>query len=363
MTTPDVEVPVAQSRLQSATAPILTGVKARVPAPVKARLRSGLRAVVPPARAPRFEELLEAQLASPESRAALIERLARDMPFEQWEAAGWHLTPNHFYSPIPDVSQLPDALWETESELPGIDMRDAEQLRLLGELSANFGDEFNALPRSAAGPLEYFVDNQAFESVDGEMLYALIRKYKPSRVLEVGSGWSTLCSLAALRRNAAEGAPGEVFAIEPYPYDFVRQLADDPLVHLRVEQLQTFPLSTFEQLQPNDILFIDSSHVLRTGSDVQYEFLEVLPRVPSGVLIHVHDIFLPGEYPRSWVTEEHRFWNEQYLLQAFLIGNRDVEVLWSSSYMHRRHPDELRSAVASYDPATRFPGSFWLRRV
>jgi predicted O-methyltransferase YrrM len=331
---------------------------------VAARLRSGARAAAERRRPPAAAGLtVETALATPGGTDALIRRLAEVVPFDAWQRAGWHLTPNHFYSPIPDTRELPERLFERRSELPGIDMRDAEQVALLHSLHADFGAEFNALPHEPAGPLEYFVNNLAFESVDGEILYALVRRCRPERIVEIGSGWSTLCSLAALRRNREDGAAGRIDAIEPYPYDFVRQVGEDPLVDLRVTPLQDIPLDTFDTLGPGDLLFIDSSHVLRAGSDVQYEFLEVLPRLPAGVLVHVHDIFLPYDYPRQWLVDEHRFWNEQYLLQAFLTGNAGFEVVWGGSWMHDRHPDLLKDMISSYDRTSRHPGSFWMRRL
>jgi len=308
--------------------------------------------------------------AAPSEEAELIRRGA-DIPFEIWERHGWHLTANHFYSTVPDTRELPDALWQRESELPGIDMRDEQQLAFLEDAAARFGDELAALPRKQADAAGggYFVDNGAFESVDAEVLYAMIRSAKPARVLEIGSGWSTLLSLRALEANRAEGAgdtAGRLTAIEPYPHAFVRDAiaARPDFAEMLDEQVQGLPLELFTSLEAGDILFIDSSHVLRIGSDVQYEFLEILPRLRPGVLVHVHDIFLPGEYPRDWVFgPEHRFWNEQYLLQAYLIGNAHTEVAWGSSWMHRRHPEALEKAIPSYDRETRFPGSFWFRTV
>ncbi len=295
-------------------------------------------------------------------------RRAVAIPFETWERHGWHLTPNHFYSPIPDTRALPDALWRRESALPGIDMRDEEQLALLREVVDRFGDELNGLPRSQAGAAagEYFVDNSAFESVDGELYYAMIRRHRPAQVVEIGAGWSTLLALRALRANRADGAEGRLVSVEPYPYEFVRAAVDrtSEIAELRDVPVQDLPLDVFEALGPGDILFLDSSHVLRIGSDVQYVFLEILPRLRAGVLVHVHDVFLPGEYPRDWVLgPEHRFWNEQYLLQAYLADNARVEVVWGGSWMHRRHPEELEKALSSYDRQHRFPGSFWFRRT
>ncbi len=338
----------------------------RTAGPAKRAVRAGVRALpegvrrriaglmVPPAAAP----------AGPEE-AELVRRAA-EIPFEIWEQHGWHLTANHFYSVIPDTRELPDKLWEQESELPGIDMRDDAQLAFLEESAARLGDELAALPRTQdAADGGYFVDNGAFESVDAEVLYAQIRTAKPKRVVEIGSGWSTLLSLRALAANRAEGAESRLTAIEPYPHAFVRDAVEaDEHAEMIDEQVQGLPLQFFSSLEAGDILFIDSSHVLRIGSDVQYEFLEVLPRLQPGVLVHVHDIFLPGEYPRDWVFgAEHRFWNEQYLLHAYLIGNARTEVVWGSSWMHRRHPEALEKAIPSYDRETRFPGSFWFRTV
>jgi predicted O-methyltransferase YrrM len=337
------------------------------------RVKHGVAATV--RTAPKgFRERVAALVLPPDERPAFTEsstdaeviRRGAEIPFETWEQHGWHLTPNHFYSVIPDTRELPDSLWQNESELPGIDMRDEAQLTFLAEATAKFGTELDNLPRKQADANGgYFVDNGAFESVDAEALYSMVRTNRPSRLVEIGSGWSTLLSMSALTLNRNEGAPGTLTAIEPYPHAFVKDaIAAHPDAELLDEQVQGMPMETFTSLGENDILFIDSSHVLRIGSDVQYEFLEILPRLRPGVLVHVHDIFLPGEYPRDWVYgEEHRFWNEQYLLQAFLADNAHVEIVWASNWMHRRHPDELEKSISSYDRNTRFPGSFWFRRV
>ena len=301
-------------------------------------------------------------LAMPRVQSAIV-RVGSLLPFEQWEQRGWHLTPNHFYSPIPDTRELAPAVHGT-TDLPGIDMRDEAQQLLLKELAAEVGEEWAALPRTAVDDSTFFIDNQAFESVDAEMLYGLIRHFKPKRYCEIGSGWSTICALTAARRNVDEGHPCELEAIEPYPYEFLQRLAAaDPLLHLSATKVQDVPMERFTSLASGDVLFIDSSHVLRAGSDVQREYLEILPRLPPGVLVHVHDIFLPADYPEPWFFEEHRFWNEQYLLQAFLIGNGMFEVLWAGNYMHQRHPETLEQNIPSYDRATRQPGSFWMRRT
>jgi hypothetical protein len=119
-------------------------------------------------------------------------------------------------------------------------------------------------------------------------------------------------------------------------------------------------MTVFERLEAGDILFIDSSHVVKTGSDVNYLFLEVLPRLKPGVVIHVHDIFLPHEFPKAWVMDLHLFWTEQYLLQAFLTHNAEFEVLFANAYMGARHQTEMQRTF----PRSQWwgGGSFWLRR-
>ena len=126
--------------------------------------------------------------------------------------------------------------------------------------------------------------------------------------------------------------------------------------------IQDVSLDEFQSLRKNDILFIDSSHVCKIGSDVQFLFLEVLPRIRPGVVVHIHDIFMPMEYPKQWVLDQHLFWNEQYILQTFLSFNTTFEVLWAGQWMHIKHPDALMKAFPSYKTGV-WPGSFWFRRT
>ncbi len=298
----------------------------------------------------------------------IAEQLAQGMAFDRayfrlWEQHGFHITPNHFYQPVPDVSQLKESLWSKPSALAGIDMNDAGQIMLLEQVCALYQSEYNQFPTKPSGRAhDYYFDQPMFRSVDAEILYCIIRHYKPARIVEIGSGFSTLVAAAACRKNQAEGTPTELTSIEPYPNDVLR--AGVPgLAKLMTNKLEDIDLSFFTSLGENDILFIDSSHVLRIGNDVYHEYLHILPRIAPGVFVHVHDIFLPFEYPRQWVMDEYRFWSEQYLLQAFLMFNSAFQVIWGGSYMHHTHSDKLRSAFRSYDPATVWPGSFWMRRM
>ncbi len=281
------------------------------------------------------------------------------------ERLGIHITRVHFYEPIPDTRTLKDDLWEKQSELVGIDINEDEQINLLHLFSSRFKKEYDRFPLNKTPvPYEYYVNNGAFESVDGEILYCMIRYFKPRKIIEIGSGYSTCLSAKAILENKKEdnNYVCELIAIEPYPNDTLK--AGFPgLTKLIPKKVQEVPVHEFEKLEENDILFIDSTHVLNIGSDVQYEYLEILPRLNKGVLVHIHDIFLPAEYPKQWVLKEFRFWNEQYLLQAFLTFNDRFKVLWAGSYMHLKHPGKLEQAFSSYSRRDRWPGSFWIKRI
>jgi hypothetical protein len=283
--------------------------------------------------------------------------------FDLWQAHGYHVKQLGFYSPLPDTRELPESVWKSESSLTGLDMNEAGQLHLLDRIHSRYHEEYCLLPSAKPdGPPRYYFGNTSFESVDTEMLYSLIRDLSPRRFVEIGSGFSTLLAAEAMARNQRDGSPGTLTAIEPFPPVFLRERLPFP-VELVVQPVQMVALERFTSLCKNDILFVDSSHVCKIGSDVNFEFLEILPRLAPGVVVHIHDIFLPVEYPHEWVSTLHRFWNEQYILQAFLCGNRDFEVLWAGSWMHLRHPDKLAAAFRSYLPERIWPASFWIRKV
>lgn len=289
----------------------------------------------------------------------LLGRLKQAM-FRWCERAGVHVTPVHFYQPIPDTQRLPEAVWSRRSAMVGVDLREAAQLALAEEMATRWKSEYDAFPENKVRDGEFHIENGAFESIDAELLWCMIRRHRPRRMIEIGSGNSTLLAAQAHRKNAAEGAaPCEFIAIEPYASEVIRRGVPG-LTRLIQSPVQNVPLEEFASLSAGDILFIDSSHVLKIDSDVQYEFLEILPRLSPGVIVHVHDIFLPCEYPRHWVTQWRLFWNEQYLLQAYLCNNSKARVLWAGYWMHVAHADTLRRVFGSYarNPQ-RSPGSFW----
>jgi predicted O-methyltransferase YrrM len=171
---------------------------------------------------------------------------------------------------------------------------------------------------------EFHFNNGFFERVDAEVAHSMVRMHKPRRIVEVGSGNSTLLLTAALRRNIAEGYPGELISIEPAPAKYLK--GGVPGMSQMIERpVQTVPLDLFRTLQANDILFIDSSHVVSTDSDVVHECLRILPELAPGVLIHFHDIFTPLDYPKKFVVANLCFWSEQYLLEAFLCIQFSVQ--------------------------------------
>jgi hypothetical protein len=150
-------------------------------------------------------------------------------------------------------------------------------------------------------------------------------------------------------------------AIEPYPNDlFMNHIPG--LTELRPVRLEEVDVADFEKLDANDILFIDSSHVIKCGNDVEIEYFEIIPRIKPGVIVHVHDIFLPAPYPPNWLKYEHVFWNEQYLLAALLMHSRVFEVLWAGCLIHQKYPEQLIRTIPGYKPDNCLPGSFWFRR-
>jgi hypothetical protein len=296
-------------------------------------------------------------------RGALRRFLKKSFPF--WQKFDFHITPNHYYQPIPDTRMLKDDLWQRQSELIGVDINEEDQLKLVSLFSSKFKKEYENFPRNKTStPYQYYSNNVFLGSTDGEILYCMIRHFKPSKIFEIGSGNSTYLSAQGVIKNKEEDDHYrcELVVMDPHPNDILKA-GFQGLSKLISKKVQDIPLSDFRELTENDILFIDSSHVLRIGSDVQYEYLEILPRLNQGVIIHLHDIFLPAEYPKEWVLRDFRFWTEQYLLQAFLAFNDSFKVLWAGSYMHLKHYNILQAAFRSYEKETRWPASFWIKKI
>jgi hypothetical protein len=211
--------------------------------------------------------------------------------------------------------------------------------------------------------MPFWIENGMFVGVDAEVLYSVIRHFRPRRIIEIGCGLSTILSSLAIDKNRTDDPSYvcELIGVEPYPNHDVLAKCNN-LSRLIDRPVQDVPMSEFLQLGKSDILFIDSSHVSKIGSDVNYNILEVIPRLRPGVLVHLHDIAIPFEYPKRWVKDLRIFWNEQYVFHAFLSFNSDYEIVWAGSWMHWKHPDKLAAAFGSYEPASTLPGSFWIQR-
>ena len=278
----------------------------------------------------------------------------RDL-FQDWERRGFHVTPARFNQPIPDTQSLPETLWSGPSELVGIHMNEAAQLNLLRGFS-KFRDEYQHFPAAKTQEHnKFYLGNGLFDGADALVAYCMIRHFQPRLIIEVGSGFSSL----VLGQAAEKNKNSDLICIEPFPREFLRE-GFPGLQSLIEKKVQDIGLEFFSQLASGDILFIDSSHTVKIGGDVNYLFLEVLPRLHPGVIVHVHDIFLPFEYRRDWVMDEFRFWTEQYLLRAFLTFNSEFEVLLANYYLSRYHEEHLR---ATFPNLPRWiGGSFWMRR-
>ena len=276
--------------------------------------------------------------------------------FPAWEQHGFHVTPVHFYQPIPDTRSLPESLWNRPSKLVGIDVNEALQLDLLRKEFPKFRDEYNQLPATPSGEApRFYLNNSLFGGIDALVAYCMVRHFQPRLIIETGSGLSSLLLCEAATKN--NGA--SLICIEPFPQKFLK-VGFPGLDQLIEKKVQDVDLEFFSQLQSGDILFIDSSHTVKIGGDVNYLFLEVLPRLKPGVVVHVHDIFLPFDYRRDWVMEEFRFWTEQYLLQAFLTFNSEFEVLMANNYLSHYYEADLKATFPSLN--SWIGGSFWMRR-
>lgn len=260
---------------------------------------------------------------------------------------GLHVVPRHYYSPVADLAELAAtrARWARPSAMPGVEWDLEAQERCLREICAPWRGEYAANEAYRAGVAGGF--GPGYGPVEAQALHAAVRHLRPARVVEVGSGVSTLVMREAARRNESDGAPRtRMTCIEPFPSPALRALEG---VELVPERVQDVPFERFEALGAGDLLFIDSSHQAKAGSDVVHLFLEVLPRLRAGVVVHVHDVYLPFDYsPLELSTLWH--WNETAFLHAFLVHNAHVRVLFCTSAFHHERPYVLGELFPGYDP-------------
>lgn len=274
-----------------------------------------------------------------------------------------------YYSPLPVRSELARTRrrWDRPSAMTGVAWDPKAMKERLARMVADHGAELEALPPfEEAKGLGY---GPGFTRLDAQLLYLTLRELRPSRVMEVGSGLSTYYASRALERNRQEGAGGRITCIDPYSGDRVRGL---PGVEVVRREVQDVAPDEFRVLEEGDVLFIDSTHVVKVGGDVAHLYLEVVPRLRPGVVVHTHDVHFPYNTPRpaeAYVLDAKwpRYWTEAMLLQAFLAFNPEFEVLLSASLL--RHADEpfLERTVPDYRPVVpedfdTHAGSLWYRR-
>jgi predicted O-methyltransferase YrrM len=256
--------------------------------------------------------------------------------------------PGHFYSPLTSEADARRSLsW---SDAPGVDLREESQLALAARLQP-------LMRQPPSGP-RYVPANNMFGAADAAVFRAMLAYLRPARLLEVGSGYST--ALALDEADASSALSGlDITCVEPFPERLLGLLtpADADRVTLLRQPVQELGLDAYERLGPGDMLFIDSTHVVKAGSDVAWLFLHVLPRLTPGVVVHVHDVFWPFGYPAAWLRQR-RDWTEAYLLHAFLIGNSGWEILLFPSWLWRCHPGLVPEHLAGAEP-----GSIWLRKL
>lgn len=258
---------------------------------------------------------------------------------ETWVPSG------HFYSPIPDLANIrknEGRIWGyTPSKIEGVDLNIGEQL----ELIEAFSEYYKELPFEAnkKNGLLYYYKNIFFTYTDAIILYSMIRHLRPKKIIEAGSGFSSAVMLDTNMIFFQDGI-GCTF-IEPYP-ERLLSITEKREKNFRLipADLQTVDIGLFKELQRGDILFIDSTHVSKINSDVNYILFEILPVLKSGVYIHFHDIFYPFEYPKEWVYEG-RAWNEAYILRAFLQYNEKFRLVLFNDYLHKFHRDIFQSKM------------------
>lgn len=263
----------------------------------------------------------------------------------------------HYYEPQFDF-RISATAFSQDRSLSGINWNVGKQLELLSRFS--FVHELEDIPQSKTGSTEFYLNNGSYGSGDAEYWYQMIRTVKPRRIYEIGSGHSTLMAIKAVKKNIEQDNTYtcEHICIEPYEMPWLEHTG----VSVIRQKVEDVDLALFSKLEENDVLFIDSSHMIRPQGDVLFEYLEILPSLPKGVIVHIHDIFSPKNYPRTWLEDEVLFWNEQYLLEAFLSHNNSWEIIGSLNYLTHHHYDSLKS-VAPWLTPDREPGAFYIRRT
>jgi hypothetical protein len=274
---------------------------------------------------------------------------------ELQDALQFHIQPYRYDSAIPTRFDLDLERLKKPRHVPGVTLEPERYLKLLDELFP-YAAEITGYPLEESRGSEFWFRNHSYQDLDAVTLYCMVRHFKPRRVMEAGCGFSSRIISIAARKNNAEGHPVKCLFIEPYPSD--RILRDRLAGPLLVKKIEEVPLATFQELQSGDFLFVDTSHVIKTQNDCCREYLEIIPTLQPGVILHVHDIFTPYDYPEEWILRNLFAFNEQYALECLMTGNPSLEVLLP---LHHLWKDQVSSLMRLFPGTPIRPVAFWLR--
>jgi len=276
--------------------------------------------------------------------------------------ANMAFAPGHFYSTIvsiTDIKKRAKSIWPEmlPVSIDGINLNTKEQIRIVSSLS-RFYDENPFIKEQPIDDLRYNIDNGFFSYSDGIILHAFIRYLKPKNILEVGSGFSSALMLDT--NDVFFKSEIQLTFVEPYPDRLNKLLKqeEDKNVRILKRKVQDVDITHFNELNANDILFIDSTHVSKCGSDLNHIVFNILPVLNDEVYVHFHDIFYPFEYPKEWVYNGYN-WNENYFIKAFLMYNTDYEIVCFSDYLHKQHPEVFKNMPLAYRNTG---GNLWLKK-
>ncbi len=269
---------------------------------------------------------------------------------------GVNVIPVNFYSNTPSIDEITSSFEYVEPAAPYLieSLFDRDVLaRTLGELTAYAGEFAPPLEGNEESCERFFWKNSQFSYSDAMSYYCFLRTLKPKHVVEIGSGFSTLVAVEAIGKNGS----GDITCIEPFPRPFLRENRRITLKEARAQEVDAGSLDA--ALEDGDVLFIDSTHTVKTGSDCLHIYLRLLPHVRKDIYIHVHDVFLPFGLPMEWLLDQQIYWTEQYLLLAWLLDNPRTAVVYGSHYHHKFNKAALDALMHGRYPSG--GGSFWIR--
>ncbi|HEY0078988.1 MAG TPA: class I SAM-dependent methyltransferase [Pyrinomonadaceae bacterium] len=306
---------------------------------------------------------LEAARLALESEKNALELEKRELETELERLRTW-VPPGHFYSPVPDTEEIlrhEHEIWRKplpRREIPGVDFHEDEQLRLFREFLAYYREQpFAAQPQAG---LRYYFENENYSYSDAIFLYCMLRHLRPRRFIEVGSGFSSCATLDT--DELFLGSTLSCTFIDPNPELLLSMIKeqDKPRIEIRGCKVQEIEPELFDELNEGDVLFVDSTHVSKTLSDVNHIFFQILPRLRRGVIVHLHDIFYPFVYPKDWELQK-RAWNETYLLRAFLQYNDTFRIYFCNTFLEYFHDEMFKKEMPLCMKNT--GGSIWLLKT